>query len=264
MSLVFAGISPHPPILIPNIGKDNLHKIDQTVKALQKMEQDFYAAKPDSLIIISPHGIVLVDSFVINLSDKYESDFGQFGDFTTQLNFKPNLQFVEDLRSSIDDSEVPLTVTSDEKLDHGTTIPLFYLSQHLPHLSIVPISYCLLDYQTHLKFGEILKDQIFKTNQRIGLIASGDLSHRLTKDAPAGYSPAGQEFDDKLISLLKNRDLEGIINLDSRLIEEAGECGLRSILILLGVIKNMNYQTEIFSYQGPFGVGYLVANFVFK
>jgi AmmeMemoRadiSam system protein B len=263
MSLVFAGIVPHPPILIPNIGKDNLHKINSTVLALQQLEQELYAAKPDSLVIISPHGIVLLDAFLINLCDKYESDFSQFGDFTTHLEFRPNLPLVEHLRMSIKD-KINLTVASEPKLDHGAIVPLYYLSQHLPHLSIVPISYCLLDYQTHIKFGEILKDQIFNTNERIALIASGDLSHRLTKDAPAGYSPQGKEFDTKLIELLKNRDLDGVLNLDPQLIEEAGECGLRSILVLLGVIKNINYHVDVLSYEGPFGIGYLVANFHFK
>lgn len=263
MSLVYAGITPHPPILIPNIGKDNIHKIKNTVNALKQMEQDLYAAKPDSIVLISPHGIVLLDAFLINLCDKYESDFGQFGDFATNLEFRPNLSLVEHLRMSIND-RIPLTVASEPKLDHGATVPLFYLTQHLPNISLVPISYCLLDYPAHIKFGEILKEQIFNTNERIALIASGDLSHRLTKDAPAGYSPQGKEFDIKLVELLKNRDLENILNLDPQLIENAGECGLRSVLTLLGVIKNINYQTEILSYEGPFGVGYLVASFNFK
>jgi len=264
MSLVFAGACPHPPILIPTIGKDNLHKIDGTVKALQKMEENLYAAKPDIIITISPHGIVLLDAFLINLCDKYESDFSQFGDFTTHLEFLPDLKFVEDLRSSEKARKTPLTVTSEPKLDHGVTVPLYYLTQHLHNFTIVPISYSLLDYPTHVEFGGMLKDQIFETNKRIAVIASGDMSHRLTKDAPAGYSPRGKEFDAKLIDLLKNKDLDGILNLDPELIEEAGECGLRSLLVLLGIIKKMNYQTNILSYEGPFGVGYLCADFQFK
>jgi len=51
-----------------------------------------------------------------------------------------------------------------------------------------------------------------------------------------------------------------IANLDHELIEKAAQCGYRSILILLGVLNNVSYQTEILSYEAPFGVGYLVAN----
>ncbi|MFA5076543.1 MAG: AmmeMemoRadiSam system protein B [Patescibacteria group bacterium] len=264
MSLVFAGICPHPPLLIPNIGKDNLDKINNTVGALKQLEQILYASKPETLIVISPHGVVLYDSFLINLADSYQSDFEQFGDFGTKLKFKCDFSFIESLRCESDNHQIPLNITSEPKLDHGATVPLYYLTQHLPEIKIVPVSYSLLDYQTHLKFGEALKDQIFNSNKRVAIVASGDLSHRLTKDAPAGYTPAGKEFDEKLINSLKNRDLDGLLKIDSKLIEAAGECGLRSILILLGVIKKMNYQTEVLSYEGPFGVGYLVANFKFK
>lgn len=44
---------------------------------------------------------------------------------------------------------------------------------------------------------------------------------------------------------------------------EAGECGLRSFSFLLGILEEskINWKPEVLSYEGPFGVGYLVANF---
>ena len=98
-------------------------------------------------------------------------------------------------------------------------------------------------------------------NKKIAVIASGDLSHCVTKDAPAGYSPRGKEFDEKLVELITNKNITGILKIDQGLIEEAGECGLRSIMILLGLLERINYTPEILSYEAPFGVGYLVANF---
>ena len=35
-------------------------------------------------------------------------------------------------------------------------------------------------------------------------------------------------------------------------------------MILLGAIKNMNYDFEVLSYEAPFGVGYLVGEFRLK
>lgn len=42
----------------------------------------------------------------------------------------------------------------------------------------------------------------------------------------------------------------------------AGECGLKSFTFILGILEaaGLNYQPQILSYEGPFGVGYLVAN----
>ena len=49
--------------------------------------------------------------------------------------------------------------------------------------------------------------------------------------------------------------------LDKKLIYDAGECGLKSILILEGIMDKIRYTPRLFSYEGPFGVGYLVMNF---
>jgi len=104
---------------------------------------------------------------------------------------------------------------------------------------------------------------------KVAFVASGDLSHRLTPDAPAGYSSSGAQFDKLLVGLLKKGDTQSILKLDPQLIEEAGECGFRSICVLLGVLEarstesGKSWQAEILSYEWPFGVGYLVANFKF-
>jgi aromatic ring-opening dioxygenase LigB subunit len=44
------------------------------------------------------------------------------------------------------------------------------------------------------------------------------------------------------------------------LVQSAGECGLRSIVILMGALDGLKVKPEILSYEGPFGVGYLVAS----
>lgn len=261
--LVFSAITPHPPILIPNIGKENLSQIKKTVEAMKILEQELYAAKPDVIFIISPHGQLIADAFSINLSPVYKLDFEEFGDFETKKDFKGSIMLVENIKVAAENN-LPLVLASEEKIDHGAGVPLFYLTQHLPNIAVIPACYSFLDYESHLKFGDILKNEIFNYNKRIAVIASGDLSHRLTKEAPAGYSDQGKIFDQKLIDLLKKKDIKGILNLDPKLIEEAGECGLRSILILLGIIQRMNYDFEVLSYEGPFGVGYLVGNFRIK
>src|SRR5207249_4908329 len=43
--------------------------------------------------------------------------------------------------------------------------------------------------------------------------------------------------------------------------EEAGECGLRPLAILLGAGRAANLNSQVLSYEGPFGVGYPVVAF---
>jgi len=260
--LVFAGIVPHAPVLIPNIGQDNLNKLKKTVKALDVLEEELTQANPEVLIIISPHGEVFSDSFNINTNEQYVGKFDEFGDFETQVRVKPDLEFINKFQSQVQ-TKIPLVLSQPANLDHGTSIPLFYLTRQLKDVKIVPISVSMLSYEKHLAFGEELKEMIFKSGRRCAVIASGDLSHKLSMTAPAGFSAKAKEFDKKLIQLLKQKKIASIVEMDKDIIKEAEECGLRSFLILLGVIKNMKYEFEVLNYEAPFGVGYLVGQFNF-
>lgn len=259
--ITFACFVPHSPLLIPEVGKENLEKLVDTIKAYQDLEHHIYAAKPDIIVLISSHANIRGGQFfTINQQPKLVVGFKDFGDLVTKLEFNNEIGFGYQVKESCED-HFPIMLTADTNLDYGSGVPLFYLAQHLPELKIVSIGHADLSLSDHLKFGEIIRHQINVANKRVAVVASGDLSHKLHKDSPAGFSPRAQEFDQAIIKLLEQKKIEDIIELNPQLIEESGECGLRSLLILLGIIKELNYQPEKLSYQAPFGIGYLVENF---
>jgi MEMO1 family protein len=259
MSLVFAAIVPHPPILIPNIGKEHLSKIEKTKQALEKLEQDLYSAKPEIIIVISPHGEIDSRAFTINLASSYQADFEHFGDFETKLKFKGDTVLMAFSKEKIA-IKSPINIISEPKLDHGVSIPLYCLAQHLPDVSVIPIYFSMLDSQAHFEFGKGIKDAVMDSDKRVAVIASGDLSHCLNEQSPVKCDPAGKLFDEKLTKLVKDCDSLGLVNFDHELADKAHECGLRSIQILAGVLSDVKCKPEILSYEGPFGVGYLVAS----
>jgi len=263
MSLVFGAICPHPPILIPSIGRENLKKIKKTKQAIERLAEDFYQAMPDTVIVISPHGQVMTENFVINHSPVLNVDLADFGDLDTKFTFKNDLGFAYQIRESVETS-IPLILTAEEKLDYGISVPLLCLTKQKRNISVIPLSYSLLDFFAHYNFGRAIRKVINLSNKRVAVVASGDLSHRLKENSPAGYSPLGKVFDRKLIKFLKEKNIKGLLDFDKNLIEDAGECGFRSFLILLGIFENSSYKIDILSYQGPFGVGYLVAEFSLK
>ncbi|MFH0988111.1 MAG: AmmeMemoRadiSam system protein B, partial [Parcubacteria group bacterium] len=160
-------------------------------------------------------------------------------------------------------NETKLTVQliSQENLDHGCSVPLYYLTRKNKNVRIVPITYSKQSFHNHLEFGSALKDAIFSLHKRVAVIASGDLSHRLSAQAPAGFSPSAKEFDKKIIQSLKKKNIDALLALDQATIDDAAECGLRSLFILLGGIQKMNYEFQVLSYESPFGVGHLVGEF---
>lgn len=263
MSLVFAAFTPHPPLLIPTIGQEALKKVKKTQQAMQKLEEDMYLTRPDILIIISPHGGSFDDAFALNVCPRYETDLREFGDLTTKLTFAGEMTLATQISEAAKLHNLSLTMVSEPRLDHGAAVPLSQLTAHLPEIKLLPISFCGLDWKTHLNFGYLIKEQIMISNKRVAVIASGDLSHSLNSDAPAGFNAAGAEFDRKVQELLAANNTAGLLQLDSQLVHDAAECGFRSLLILLGILKNVEYVYQQYNYESPLGVGYLTANFVF-
>lgn len=261
MSLVFAAITPHPPLLIPSIGKEAVKKLEKTQIAMEQMEKDLYITHPEIILIISPHGSYFDDVFTLNFSPEYQTDLREFGDLSTKLKFKGETHLSTLIREGSKKEGFPTTMISEPRLDHGSSIPLLYLTKHLKNIKIIQIGFCDLDWKTHVAFGAMLADKIAEINKRVAVIASGDLSHALISDAPAGYNAAGPEFDRKIQELLASNNLSGMLQLDKKLIENASECGFRSFLILMGILQGVHHSYKEYSYEGPFGVGYLTANF---
>ncbi|MBU0531768.1 MAG: AmmeMemoRadiSam system protein B [Candidatus Uhrbacteria bacterium] len=259
--LVFAAFTPHTPLLIPEIGKDNLKKIAKTTAAMQELADDLYAAKPDTVVFISGHGTRYPDAFSITLSDSYRVDLSEFGELTHKEVFHPDMMLIDRLQRAFRHEHLPFSLHPEETLDHGTSVPLLLLSKQLPGVRVVPVIYSELDAKTHFKFGQELRELIEDSDHRVAVIASGDLSHCLTSDAPAGFNPEGAKFDAKIQELVTAGNAAGLIKLDAELIKNAAECGYRPLLILFGVLDKINMKPVIHSYEAPFGVGYLTASF---
>ena len=270
MSLNFAAITPHPPIIIPGIGScSDLQKVGQTVNAMRKLANSFREAEIETLIVISPHTLVYPDRFNICGMKKIFGSFSSFGAPDIMMEFNNDSALAHEINEVASKNNIQTLLYNNGgeffEMDHGLMVPLFYLSeQQESSLKVLPIAYSGQDRASHFTFGQTLCDIIKKNQSRVGVIASGDLSHRLISGAPGGYSRAGKDFDKKLVTDLGSGDIQEIMFYDDEFIEDAGECGYRSILILLGVLDGLKTKPEILSYEGPFGVGYLVVNYKLK
>ena len=261
MSIIFSAIVPHTPVLIPAIGKENLEKIKNTAQAYKKLEENLYAQNIDTIVLLSPHGLIMPNAFTMNLSPEFKINFEDFGDLVTKLNFAGDVGVAYRIREYLE-TKAPLQLISEPNLDYGSGVPLFLLAKNLKKIKVIPIYYSGLSLEAHFNFGQLLKKQLTREHARVAVIASGDLSHRLTKNAPAGYSRQGAKFDKKLMECLLNKKTPDILKINKKLISDAGECGLKSIVILLGILDGIKYEPQVLSYEFPFGVGYLTANFL--
>ena len=261
------GISPHPPLIIPAIGRGELKQVTSTVEGMKLLSSKLKAVNPELIIFITPHGTVFREGPAVLSADQLEGSFAQFGFPEIRLEFRTDRKLLELLREeTLNERLKPVFLDKAEhssfsrvELDHGVMVPLYYLKQAGVNLPGLHLTFGFNSFRELYQFGKVLKRAADKRGLPYVVLASGDLSHRLIPGAPAGYSKRGAEYDHLLIELFRKGQVEDIVNFDPQLVEDAGECGLRSFLIALGMLDGVEFKSEIISYEGPFGVGYLVA-----
>lgn len=263
MPLVFAAVAPHSPVLIPSIGKEHLKKLKKTVAALKRLEQDLYATHPDTIMIISPHGPVETEHFTLDLNETYACDLKDFGVFDVSVTCRADMRLASALKEHLEDHGVPFMMRSEPGLDYGVVVPLTYLTGHLKKFSVLPISPSLLPAKSHFEFGQAIREAISHSDRRVAVIASADLSHRLTRSAPAGYSPYGKKFDEKIVTLLKEKKHPALLTFEPELAAKAAQCGLPPLTILAGILDGIDATPEVLSYENPFGIGLLTVHYAF-
>ncbi len=258
--ICFAAIAPHPPIIIPGIGApEDLKRVQKTILAMENLRENLEKTKPDTIVIISPHAPFEFDSFGINLAKILAGDLSNFG-LDKNFEFKNNLKIAKEIKKIFLSEKINVSFY-ESALDHGALVPLFYLTKNIKS-EIVHLSFSGLDFLSHYQYGELVGEILENNPDRVAVIASGDLSHCLIPDSLAKCTPAEQNFDQKLIEFLTAKKEKDILNFDRAFVSEASECGLRSIIMLLGIIKSREYYFELLSYEGPFGVGYMVAKLI--
>ncbi len=210
------------------------------------------------------------DAIAISNEEKIKGNLIKFRDFETNIELEIDKEFNDELLNLCKSENISATgidsnllrrFNKDYELDHGTMVPMYFINKYYTDYKLVHITYSILNDIELYKFGMAIQKTAKNLNKNTVIIASGDLSHRLTEDGPYEYSPQGAKFDKELIENLENGNVVNIFNMDKCMIEEAGECGLRSLYILLGAMEGNSIQGELLSYEGPFGVGYGVMKF---
>lgn len=263
MPLVATTFLPHSPLLIPEIGRANYDFLAKTVAAYHEIEEELKIADINTLIIISPHGQTQPNSFVLNVAPEMSINLQDFGFIPPKTIFQGDALLADQIQNTLRPN-FKLQLISEEILDYGSAIPAYILKNSLTKIKVITITPAIdLSHEECFKFGEALRLVLETSEKRIALISSGDLSHRLKKKSPGGYSPKGAKFDNKLIGFMSEPTtaVNNILKMDTKLTRDAGECGLRPLLILLGTINNQPWQSQLLAYQTDFGIGYLSLKF---
>jgi AmmeMemoRadiSam system protein A len=254
--------------MVPEVGKEGAAEVKSSQKAMLELGKRVVESGAEVLLVISPHAPLFRDFIALNISPRLKGNLGQFGAANVSFDLDNDLAMAGEIVCQSALLKIPVIEMDEEfarqyhvdlNLDHGMTVPLYFLLKAGVRLPLIAVSMGLLPEEQLYAFGAAISRAASKLGRKMAVLASGDLSHRLTRNAPAGFDPKGKEFDLKMVGLVGKAQLEEILYIDKDLAEKAGECGLRSIQMMSGSLDGLSVEGEVLSYEGPFGVGYMVA-----
>lgn len=258
-SIVFAGIAPHPPIMVPEVGREAIVEVRSSIDAMADLTERVIHSGAETVVIISPHAPLEPDAFVAYDGPQLYADFANFRAPTATVNAQLDDELLDAIMSSAVQQNLKTSRIRGFDLDHGTAVPLYFLQRNGWSGRVVALGYSYLPNDEHVRFGKCIRQAIEQVGRPVAFIASGDLSHRLKLEAPAGYNPEAHLFDEEVVDAIRSCATKRIVDLDPELRRMAGECGYRSMLVAIGVAQGLEPSCEVINYEAPFGVGYLVA-----
>ncbi len=266
MPIIAAYMVPHPPMIVPDIGRGSEKQIKDTTYAYEQVAERIASLEPETIIITSPHSVMYADYFHISPGRGAKGDFSNFGvpdvkfdeEYDTEL-----ISVIEDLAYKRDFPAGTLG-EKDKRLDHGTMVPLWFIRNRYKKGKIIRIGLSGLPLTEHYSFGQMIKEAVDITGRRTVFVASGDLSHKLKDYGPYGFAPEGPVYDERIMDVAKRAAFKELFDFDESFLDKAAECGHRSFVIMAGALDATAVTAEVLSHQDVTGVGYGIVTFAPK
>ena len=263
MSILAGFMLPHPPLIIPDIGRGKEQEIQNTIDAYHKATQELAALRPETILLLSPHQTMYADYFHISPGRSARGDFGQFGAKEVCMEVSYDTEFVTYLGGIAGSHNLHAGTLGEreKKLDHGTMVPLWFVNQYYTEYRLVRIGLSGFPLTAHYRLGQCIREVAEMLGKNAVIIASGDLSHRLKEDGPYGYRKEGPQYDARIMDVMERGAFGELFSFSESFCETAAECGHRSFTIMAGAFDRTSLDVERLSYEGPFGVGYGICTF---
>jgi AmmeMemoRadiSam system protein A len=246
---------------VPEVGKGEEGKIGDTLNALEKTALEIAALAPETVIFITPHNVMYSDYFHISPGRGAKGDLSRFGAAGARFEAEYDAELAESISRAAGLAGIPAGTLGEKNaaLDHAVTVPMRFINRFYSGYKAVRVSASGMGRAEHYRFGMCISKA--SESRRAVLVASGDLSHKLSGAAPYGFAPEGAEFDSIITEVFSSGDFSALFSVSEELRERAAECGYSPFMILAGAFDCLNVNAELRSYEAPFGVGYAVASF---
>ena len=263
MPILAAFMVPHPPLIVPQVGRGGEKEIEETRAAYEQAAREIAALRPDTVIISSPHAVMYADWFHISPGKRAQGSFASFR--------APEVRFREEYDAELAETVEKLAAArnfpagtlgeKDKALDHGVMVPLWFVRQFWQDYRLLRVGLSGLPLTEHYALGQLIREAADRLGRRAVWIASGDLSHKLQPHGPYGFAPEGPEYDRRIMDICSRAAFGELFDFDEAFCEKAAECGHRSFVMMAGAFDGQSVRARQLSHQDVTGVGYGVCTF---
>ena len=235
MAILAAFMVPHPPMIVPAVGRGSEKQIQKTIDAYEQVADEIAALAPETIIITSPHTVMYADYFHISPGKGAKGDFGRFRAAQVCFDEEYDRELVNELADIARGQGFPAGVMGerDKRLDHGTMVPLYFIRRKYTGAKIV----------------------------RIGLSGLPLSEHKLQDYGPYGFAEEGPQYDARIMDVCSRAAFGELFDFDETFCDRAAECGHRSFVIMAGAFDGLAVKATQLSHEDVTGVGYGICTF---
>jgi aromatic ring-opening dioxygenase LigB subunit len=243
------------------------------------------AARPDTVVVITPHGIRADGAMAVSFSQRAAGTLeeppgtpiptvAEGASPSNPVTVRVDLSVDQTLAAAIQETaagrDVPVVAVhygatsgphDSYPLDWGAVVPLWFMGARFatPPRTVIAVPSRLLPLTALVRFGEALADAATATEQRVALVASADLAHAHSADGPYGFDPAAAACDEWLTATVKDGDLDRLEHPDMEIVAAGKPDGLWQMLVLAGALRRVPMRGEFLSYERPTYYGMMCA-----
>ncbi len=264
MSLIHACIAPHAGDLIDDPGRVML-----TYQSMNEMGAKLEALDPEVVVIVNPHGFRVNNAMNIAITEKAIAEWSP----DIKMDFDVDTSLANAIADKAEELSVPVVryiygASGGDScfvpLDWGAVVPLYFMGHKFENKpKIVHISPMKnLSLQMHYGFGRAIGHVLKESDKRIAFIASADQGHAHNAEGPYGFNPASVKYDTWIQDVIRNGNLDELLNVDIKMVEDGKPDSLWPTTILAGVLRMNPMKARLLSYEVNVYFGIMCAEFV--
>lgn len=255
--LNYAAIIPHPPFVIEGLKHDQREALEDTIAAMKSIGEDLLSLHIDTLVLVTTHGERYAKALGIALHDPYIASLQAFGDLRGNTEYKPDMRLADRVKRAVRHSDYHATMTTNETLDHASSVPLVFLNEYVKGMKVLVIAPPVDDARAIVGVGEVVRSAIDEVDERVAVLCVAELSQRLSAVSPGGIHPQATMFDEAIRTALADGNSMPILKATPEELEDVGGQELDAIRLFWGLLDDTEHRMEERSYEHPLGIGHL-------